>query len=206
MTDRTNEEWLEDLRKSSPNYNEALQDLRDILLRGLRVGLSSRKGIDRDTLEDIVQDALLRIVEKLDSFEGRSRFTTWAMKVAVRVALTELRRRHWKDVSLDKLVEAKGMDLFPTMGKESLPGPEQQTVQSMLMETMKTVISKELTDHQRKALVAVRFHGMPLEEVARKMGTNRNALYKLLHDARLSMQRAMTKKGLEPREVLEAFG
>ena len=76
MTDRTNEEWLEDLRKSSPNYNNALQDLRAILLRGLNAGLSSRKGIDRETLEDIVQDALLRIVDKLDSFEGRSRFTT----------------------------------------------------------------------------------------------------------------------------------
>jgi RNA polymerase sigma-70 factor (ECF subfamily) len=197
---------LKDLKKSSPNYNDALQDLRAILLRGLRVGLSSRKGIDRETIEDIVQDALLRIVDKLDSFEGRSRFTTWAMKVGVRVALTEFRHRHWKDVSLDKLVEAKGMDLFPQMTHGSFLGPEKHTIQSMLMETIKTVISKELTDHQRKALVAIRFHGMPLEEVARQMGTNRNALYKLLHDARLSMQRAMTKRGLEPREVLEAFG
>jgi len=46
---------------------------------------------------------------------------------------------------------------------------------------------------------------MPLEEVARRMDTNRNALYKLLYDARKRLQRALADEGLSPDEVLAAF-
>ena len=53
--------------------------------------------------EDVVQDALLKILNSLDQFEGRSRFTTWAMTIAMRVGLSELRRKHYADVSLDSM-------------------------------------------------------------------------------------------------------
>jgi RNA polymerase sigma-70 factor (ECF subfamily) len=46
---------------------------------------------------------------------------------------------------------------------------------------------------------------MPLEEVARRMGTNRNALYKLLHDARQRLKRKMEAEGLSSEEILSAF-
>ena len=46
---------------------------------------------------------------------------------------------------------------------------------------------------------------MPLEEVARHMGTNRNALYKLLHDARLRLKHALAAQGLSPEDVFAAF-
>lgn len=43
-------------------------------------------------------------------------------------------------------------------------------------------------------MMAVMQGGMPLQEVAVRMGTNRNALYKLLHDARQRLQRRMLRK------------
>ncbi len=55
-------------------------------------------------LEDLVQDGMLKVLQELPSYRGEARFTTWAQKVCVRVALTELRRRRWRDVSLDDLV------------------------------------------------------------------------------------------------------
>jgi RNA polymerase sigma-70 factor (ECF subfamily) len=76
----------------------------------------------------------------------------------------------------------------------------------MLLSTLRRIIATELTDKQRQALVAVRIHGMPLEEVARRMGTNRNALYKLLHDARQRLKKRMMAEGLSPQEMLAAFG
>jgi len=75
----------------------------------------------------------------------------------------------------------------------------------MLLSTLRRIIATELTDRQRQALVAARFHGMPLEEVARRMGTNRNALYKLLHDARQRLKKRMMAEGLSPQAVLAAF-
>lgn len=61
---------------------------------------------------------------------------------------------------------------------------------------------EELTDRQRQALVAAEIEGMPLEEVARRMGTNRNALYKLLHDARRRLKRRMIAEGISPQDLL----
>ena len=44
-----------------------------------------------------------------------------------------------------------------------------------------------------------------MEEAARRLKTNRNALYKLLHDARLRLKQRLQTEGLTAQEVLEAF-
>jgi RNA polymerase sigma-70 factor (ECF subfamily) len=213
MTERTNQEWLAALR--GPGRDEALADLRALLVRGLRYALASWSVVDEAILEDFAQDALLKILDGLDSFRGESRFTTWAQKIAVRVALTELRRHRWRDVSLDEMTGSPDADpstgvrrrlLLPDTLADPSAGPEQQAIQRMLLSTLRRIIATELTDKQRQALVAARFHGMPLEEVARRMGTNRNALYKLLHDARQRLKKRMMAEGLSPQDMLAAFG
>lgn len=203
MKERTNEEWLEALR--GPERDEALADLRAFLVRGLGYALASRSDVDDQILEDFVQDALLKILNALDSFRGESRFTTWAQKIAVNVAFTELRRRRWQDTSLDQITEGQSLDFVPDMLVDRSAGPDQQAVQRLFLETLQRIIATELTDKQRQALVAVRIKGMPLEEVARRMGTNRNALYKLLHDARQRLKKKMEEEGLSPQDVVDAF-
>ena len=212
MIERTNQEWLAALR--GPGRNGALTDLRALLVRGLGYALAGRPGVDDSALEDFVQDALLNILAGLDSFRGESRFTTWAQKIAVHVALTELRRHRWRDVSLDEMTGSPNTDpnngvrmqvRIPDMLADPAAGPEQQAIQRMLLSTLHRIIATELTDRQRQALVAVRIHGVPLEEVARRMGTNRNALYKLLHDARQRLQKRMMAEELSPQEMLAAF-
>lgn len=204
MPERTNEEWLADLRGAE--QSAALADLRAFLVRGLGYALASRRDVDDSIIEDFVQEALLKILGALDTFRGESKFTTWAQKIAVRVAFTEMRRSRWKDVSLDSIVEAHDLDFVPDMMIDRSAGPDQQAAQHIFLETLQRLIATELTDKQRQALVAVRIQGMPLEEVARRMGTNRNALYKLLHDARQRLKRKMEAEGLTPEEMLAAFG
>ena len=201
MTKRTNEDWLETLR--GPDRDEALTELRASLVRGLSYALAGRYGVDEATIEDFSQDALLRILTRLDTFRGESRFTTWAQKIAVNVAFTELRRRRWQDVSLNGMQES---DFIPRMVADPAAGPERRATQRILLSTLRRLIAYELTDRQREAMVAIVLHGMPLEEVARRMGTNRNALYKLLHDARQRLKRRMLAEGLTPQDVLAAFG
>lgn len=204
MAERTNEEWLADLR--GPAREGALADLRAFLVRGLRYGLSNRSDVDEANLEDFAQDALLKILDALDTFRGESKFTTWAQKIAIRVALTELRRKRWQDVSLDGIIDAQGLDFVPDMMIDTTAGPDQQAVQRQFLSTLRRLIATELTDKQRQALVAVRIHGMPLEEVARRMGSNRNAMYKLLHDARQRLKSKLEDEGLSAEEILAAFG
>ncbi len=204
MALRTNEEWLGDLQ--GPNRNRAIEDLRDILIKGLTYSLSSQINNDLDAyIQDFVQDALIRILDNLDTFRGESMFTTWAQKIAVRVAFTEFRRKRWENISIEDLIPDDGGDFVPSFLADPNPDPEIQAAQVILTEMISTILNEELTERQRTALVAIMAGGMPLEEVARKMDTNRNALYKLVHDARKQMRKRLLARGITPQEVLAVF-
>ncbi len=204
MQTRTNEEWLSDLR--SDNQDEAIGDLTRVLKRGLIYALSSRIQTDLETqVDDFVQDAILRILDKMDTFRGESKFTTWAQKVAVRVAFTEMRRQRWKDVSIEDLIPEDSGDFTPLILSDPSPDPEKRTNQTLMLEMVDEMLNKDLTERQRTALMAIMHGGMPLEEVAKRMDTNRNALYKLIHDARKQMRSRLVEKGLTAQDVLEVF-
>jgi len=205
MTDRTNEQWLAELR--GPEQAQALADLRDLLLRGLRAALSNRIHRDLDhVMEDFVQDGLIKIMDNLHTFRGESRFTTWAQKIAVNAAFTELRRRRWQDVSLQEMIEdQEGNEFTPAILTDPDATPEEQSTRKAMLEFVQKMIDEELTERQRQAIQAVIFNGMPMEEVATRMNTNRNALYKLIFDARQNLQRKMTENGFTPQDVLAAF-
>lgn len=208
-TERTNKQWVAELSEPGEAQEIALADLRAIIMRGLPYALSKwLKPSDpqfESLSEEVAQDTLLRVLDSLHTFEGRSKFTTWVHKIAVRIALTELRRKRWRDVSLDELTEnAPGEGPRGILAAQEA-GPEIVAEQSDMIEHLQRVISEELTDKQREALIATRIHGMPMEEVARRMGTNRNALYKLLHDARVRMKSRLEEEGLSPEDVLAAF-
>src|SRR5712692_8149305 len=204
-TTRTNTDWLADLRTGGVVREQALSDLRAIILAGLPYALAnwlSPADPHFDELaEDVVQETLLRVMEHLHTFQHRSLFTTWAHKIAVRVALTELRRMRWKDVSLDAFMEEHGEG----MQMAAPASPARSAEQRDIMERVERVIAEELTDKQRLAMMAVNVHGIPLEAVAQQMGTSRNTLYKLLHDARLKLKQRLMREGLTPQDVLAAF-
>jgi RNA polymerase sigma-70 factor (ECF subfamily) len=205
---RTNAEWLSDLRASGPAHEAALAELRAIIRSGLSYALAkwlSPADPQFDALaEDVAQDTLMRVLDRLGTFEGRSRFTTWVHKIAVRVALTELRRRRWKDVSLDEMLEDQPGDSVPGVTVDPGDSPERSAEQSDMLAKVQRLIQDELTDKQRRAMAAVA-NGVPLEEVARRMKMERNALYKLIHDARVRLKGCLLREGLTPSDVLAVF-
>jgi RNA polymerase sigma-70 factor (ECF subfamily) len=208
-TKRTNEEWLADLRAGGEAQEAALADLHAIVLSGLPYALSKWLSTDNPLFtpltEEVSQETLLRVLANIDSFEGRSQFTTWVHKIAVRVALTELRRKRWKDVSLENLMENEETPASPSLMADPAIGPETAVEQEDMLAMVQRLIVEELTVKQRQAMIAVTIQGMPLEEVARRMDMKRNALYKLLHDARLRLKRRLASEGLTPQEVLAVF-
>ncbi len=209
MTTRTNEEWIADLQSDGPPRDAALEDLRAIILNGLPYALSHWVSPSEPQfeflVEEVTQETLLRILDRLKTFEGRSQFTTWAHKIAIRIALSELRRKRWRDSSLDELVDDEESPAPESLLEDSNASPETSVERADMMTRVRRIIAEELTDRQREALLLLSVQDMPMDEAAKKLKTNRNALYKLLHDARLRLKRRLSLEGLSAQEVLTAF-
>lgn len=199
---RDNAQWLAQLKSHGSEQQAALVDLREEMLRGLRRALPRRAAVGDEFFEDAVQDAVVRILDRLGQFEGRSQFLTWATSIAIRVAMRELRRKRWKDVSLDEVVSEA--DFVPERTIDRAPSPANQWERHAILGTLHEVIENQLTEKQRTALLA-ELKGMPQDEIARQLGSTRNALYKLTHDARKRLKRGLEAAGYDAADIHVAF-
>ena len=203
------EAWLSDLRANGETKSMALEDLRAVIQKGLPYALSRWLSPDlpqfSSLVDEVTQETLLRVLDQLDTFEGRSQFTTWVHKIAVRIALTELRRKRWRDSSLDELTENEDAPPPPGLLADSQASPETSAERGDMLTRVRRIIEEELTDRQRQALILLGVQDMPIEDAARKLKTNRNALYKLLHDARLRLRTRLASEEIAPHEVLALF-
>ena len=216
MTERTNEQWLADLRAEGERRSSALEALRARLERGMfyflrndRSDLLARSSDDlHHKAQDFVQDALLKVLENLDTFRGESQFTTWAAKITTRLAISELRRIRYRDYSLEGItVDGEIQPAVTPLAispAESL-SPERHVERDSVVALVQNALENVLTERQRTALVALAIEGMPVEEIAHRMGTNRNALYKLVHDARMKLKTHLQNEGIALDYVLGLF-
>ena len=195
MTD--GQEWLAALREATDGQTAVLADMADFVRRSLAKSFGRQLG-DAD-LEDLTQDVLVQVHRKHGDFRGDSRFSTWVAAIAVRTALSELRRRKHKNLSLEEAVQAGGEQLAQAA---SAPGDIQQRQQRQLLHD---AIQEALTDRQREALLA-ELGGLPMEEVARRLGSKRGAVYKLLHDARKRLRAHLTERGFDATQLAPTEG
>src|SRR5207248_5848438 len=135
---RENASWIRDLRAGGPVQAEAIADLRGLLLRGLAKSFQDRGDTDQAFVEDVVQQALVHILDHLEQFQGRSRFTTWAMAIAVRLAMSALRRKRWQDVSLESLTAP--IEGAPEWDRDDTTSPAQHAEQHAMIETLNRLI------------------------------------------------------------------
>ena len=197
-TERSNADWLAALGSAGAPAPAALRDLTKTLRGNLRRALGQRAGVDDTVVEDFVQEALMKITSNLGSFRGDSRFTTWATAITVRTAMTALRRAHWKNVSLDR------MALDRLDHAESMPPQEQDSQRQEVMQFLHKLIEVELTPRQREAVLGS-LAGVPQVMLMERLGVNRNALYKLEHDARKKLRAGLERKGIRAEDVRELF-
>lgn len=213
---RANEDWLADLREPGPRQDAALEELRAYLRRGLFAYLrDQRRDGDRGDLDDLgqqaddfAQEALIKILDALDSFRGESKFTTWAMKIAVRTAVSSLRRAMYRDLSLDSLRERGAALRLPaeaSVRPVASPNPEREAERRELFDALGEAVQSELTERQRMAFLSTSVEGVPVEVAARLMDTNPNALYKTVHDARRKLRSYLVDRGFTFDRVAPLF-
>ena len=130
----------------------------------------------------------MALLGKLHTFEGRSRFTTWAYKFAVLHAANAVRAAAWRD----REIHLDGMELVA----DAAPEPAQYAEASALAQRLRTLLQSDLSPHQRRVVIALLVDEVPIDVLAERLGTNRNALYKTVHDARVRLRSRLRAEGL----------
>jgi RNA polymerase sigma-70 factor (ECF subfamily) len=188
VLDEPSEQWLSALRSTGTERDRAVEELHALLLRAARfeTGRRAAAGLSQTERDDLAMqaadDALMLVLDKLDTFKGRSRFATWAYKFAIYEAGVKIRRRGWHDREV--AVEDTTWSLIP----DPSAGPEAAVEERELLHVLEGGIATALTAHQRNVLVALAVTGVPLDVLADRLGTTRGALYKTLHDARRKLR------------------
>ena len=193
-------DWVARLKGDELTQRDALVELGDLLKRRLAQAFRGDSKVDDSFIDDTVQDALTAILKSIDQFEGKSQFTTWATTLAVRTAIREMRRLRWKDTSLDQLSENSPGTLKNASSKDD---PEAKSSSAQMIETMYRVIETDLSDKQREVLMA-QLRGVDQQEIVRRMGSNKNAVYKLSFDARQKLKEGLEAAGYTAAD-LESF-
>jgi RNA polymerase sigma-70 factor (ECF subfamily) len=190
--------WVARLGGEVPgSRDEAIARLHELLLRAARFEVNRREAmlphLRGGELDDIAleaaDDALMSVIARLDDFEGRSRFTTWAYKFALLEAAVTLRRRAWQGREVP--LEQEAWDALATTDR----GPAEDAEQAELLGAIRDAIEAVLSPHQRRVLIALAVEGVPIDVLADRLGTTRGALYKTLHDARRKLRKHLAEEG-----------
>jgi RNA polymerase sigma-70 factor (ECF subfamily) len=183
---------------AGPGREDALRRLHALLVRAARHQVLRMRGMlpgaGAVQLEELVQqtadEAMVAVLGKLSTFEGRSRFTTWAYKFALVQAAVEVRSQAWRS----RQVVLEDAELAVDLG----PSVEAYAEAADLARAVQTALAEALTPHQRRVMLALVVDGVPIDVLAERLGTNRNALYKTLHDARVRVRTHLEGSGHLP--------
>jgi len=123
----------------------------------------------------------------------------------VNIALVAARRERWATTSLDGILDGSLSPSSTAADRNDAPDPERRALQTEAAAVIRDVIDHHLSVKQQQLLRAVVFEQVPLDEIVRHWGSNRNALYKLLHDARRTLKAHLIARGFDVAEILDLF-
>jgi RNA polymerase sigma-70 factor (ECF subfamily) len=195
--DAESAEWLRVLAGAGPRRDAAMARLHEQLLRIARREVARRGprlAITGPELEDLAYqaaaDALLAMPAKLGQFRGESRFTTWACKFVILEVSAKLGRHFWRHPAVP--LDAEDWDRLPArFGFD----PAQEAEWRDLLAAVRHAVDTKLTPRQRQVFVAIVLNDVPLDALVTEFRSNRNAIYKMLFDARRKLRAALAANG-----------
>jgi RNA polymerase sigma-70 factor, ECF subfamily len=196
--DPVSQRWLDGLRASGARHVHAVHELHAVLLRAARREVQRRRGLlggaSGPELDDLAcqaaDDALLAILDSLDTYRGASLFTTWAYRFVINHVSIKTRRHLWSgrripfdDVDWDRLPD------------RLLPSADHRSEQLARLEALRNAVENDLSARQREVFVAVALNEVPIDVIALRLDRSRGAIYKILFDARTKLRARLAAAG-----------
>lgn len=176
------------------------------LLRGCERRLYNvclRMVSNRDDAAELTQDAMVKIVQNLDSFRGDARLTTWMTRIAMNLCLSHLRKRkHRQTVSLSQNTSAPaGGDSMPRLADRledpAEPGPDSRVQQGEMLDRLQSAID-QLDDDQRAVLVLRDLEQLDYLQIAQNLELPVGTVKSRLFRARLALRELMNASTPNP--------
>jgi RNA polymerase sigma-70 factor (ECF subfamily) len=194
IVSRTDDEatWLTPLSGTGAAHDDAVRRLHELLVRAATHEVRRRAALlDLSQSSDLgdlamqaADDALIAILARLDRFERRSAFTTWAYKFAIHTAGVSVRKLAWRSR------EIPSSDSAFAQLVSTYPEPADATERRDLIARITEAI-EHLTPRQRDVLLALCVSGVPIDVLADRLGATRGAICKTLHDARQAIRKRL---------------
>ena len=196
--DDASQRWLNGLRSTGRRYDQCVQELHALLLRTARHEVHRRRawlgGASGPELDDMAHqaadDALLAIIDKLDTYRGLSRFTTWSYRFVMNHVSVKTRHHLWSGRRV--LFDDTEWDRLPDRLAIS---PDTRTEQLAQLDALRRAVEEKLTARQREVFVSVVLNEVPIDAVAARLDSNRGAIYKIIFDARTKLRAALLEAG-----------
>jgi RNA polymerase sigma-70 factor, ECF subfamily len=196
--------WVERLTAAGSGRESCVRELHELLLRAARREVRRRSAgspVTGRELDDLAtqaaDDATYSVLAKVDQFRGESRFTTWAYRFVVLEVSNKLGRHFWRRPRAELAEEDWGR-LPDTLGAP----PDHVVEVRELTRAVRRAVD-DLTEHQRRVFEAAVLQGVPLDALAVRLDTTRNALYKTLFDARRKIRAHLVANGYLGQENTE---
>lgn len=100
---------------------------------------------NQEDAEEVAQDAFMKVYYSLNSFEGKSKFTTWLYKIIYHEALGRLRKSKKTLINLDEIIDTKETPTEFMSGIEQLHIEERKSLIKKALDTIKPSESAVLT-------------------------------------------------------------
>jgi RNA polymerase sigma-70 factor, ECF subfamily len=189
--------WVDGLRSHGTATRDFTARLQGLLERAAHHEATRRS--EFAVLPDVAVDqiaqpaaaaALSAIIADLDGYRGESRFTTWASKFAIIQV----------SASIGHALRGARTMPFDRANWNSLPDrlglrPDKQADWGELLAALYRAVDATLSDQQRTAFVCIALSDVQADTLAAELGSDRNALYKALFEARRRLRGSLTADG-----------
>jgi RNA polymerase sigma-70 factor (ECF subfamily) len=154
---------------------------------------------DEEEARDVVQDTMITALQRIDSFNGDCRISTWLHRIAINGALMRLRsRRRRPETPIEEMLPSFLEDGHRTVsaGESDLPDPETATSQAETRRIVRESIER-LPDSYRVTVVLRDIEELSTEETARLLGITTTAVKLRLHRGRQALRELLVGRRSE---------
>ena len=153
---------------------------------------------NHEDAEDAVHDAFLRAFLHIQTFDGRSAFSTWLTRIGINSALMLLRKkRNSREVTPARHNESESQ----WEATDSAPNPEQEYAEQERLRLLRGAIAG-LRPSIRRALEIHTLQGRSIEEMAAEIGISVCAAKGRLFHAKAALRRSLALRSLRRRNEL----